>query len=461
MTPTESPGFERWIATVTEGLPEKVAAEVRMELQAHFEDAVDDYCARGDTRHAARAAALAELGDARTVRHMLRRVHLPLGARLAAWLRWLAPQLWAYRATIATALFGLLALSFVVADHRHWISYRGHLDPLTPLALAFVVASLVVNRRLAIWSYPAVGYLLAGIWPWLFLELLDGLEGAFWGLIAPMLLPVGTLLTLGVLGLRQLARRGGRRPGSRTCPGIWSGVWVLMALTLATPIAMTGVQLVDGGVAFRPSALSADELAANAPWALFRAAMLLGPVAVGLLGARRDGLAAVLIPLACHYSVFIGIADPTYHLTFYEYWQPTRALHTVEALVTYLPALVTFLIIPFWMQKARSASGRIAATVVPTLGVLSLTHILSALGLQHAPDARNAATWVSAALETLMFVLPTLLALVLYRPFDGDETTSDARHSAPSPAADPASAVLREHPDEEFGGAASKTLRAA
>ncbi|MGC9522050.1 MAG: permease prefix domain 1-containing protein, partial [Anaerolineae bacterium] len=162
------PVFERWLLTATEGLPPEIAADVQIELAAHYEDAVADYLASGQRPEAARAAALADLGEARMVRRMLHRVHLSRGECVYHWLNWLAPRLWQHRAILITALFGLLALTFVVGDHRHWISYRGHLDPLTPLSLAFVIASLVLERKLAVWSYPAVGYLLTGVWPWLF-----------------------------------------------------------------------------------------------------------------------------------------------------------------------------------------------------------------------------------------------------------------------------------------------------
>ena len=148
MTTPEAAALEQWLAEATKGLPQPLARDVRTELEAHFEDAVEDYLTSGRTPEAARTAALADLGDAEVVRHGLHRVHLSRGERLVAWVTWLVPRLWQHRAVIATALFGLVALSVVVADHRHWITYRGHPDPLTPLAFGFVLLSLLLERRL-------------------------------------------------------------------------------------------------------------------------------------------------------------------------------------------------------------------------------------------------------------------------------------------------------------------------
>jgi len=413
MTSPEAAAFEQWLAEATRGLPQPLAKDVRTELEAHFEDDVEDYLTAGRSPAAARTAALADLGNAETVRHMLHKVHLSRGERLIAWITWLVPRLWQHRAVIATALFGLLALSVVVADHRHWIAYRGHPDPLTPLAFGFVLLSLLLERRLTTWSYPAAGYLLSGIWPWLFFEGFERLGGPFWDIVAPLVLPGATFLIWGISGLRTLRRTAGRRG--------MAIAWLLVGLLLATKLATTAVQLRDGALVFSLSALSATEIRVNAPWVLYLIVMSLAPVAIGLRAAQRDGLAAVLIPMGCQYAFFVGIADPTYHLTFYDAWQPSRTLHTVEALVTYLPALMTFLIAPLWMLRTPSRQGRTTASLVPSGTTLILTHILSAIGLAHTHQAYTAATWLSSGLESLLYLLPILLAIVLYNRFGQDE----------------------------------------
>jgi len=409
VTPPTGPELEHWLTAATQGLPPQIDSEIRAELIAHYEDTVAAYREQGCAPETAQRAALADLGNAQMVRRMLRRVHLSHGEQIYGWLSWLVPQLWQHHVGIATTLFGLLALIVVVGDHRHWISYRGHLDLLTPLSLVFVIASLILERKLAIWSYPAVGYLLTGAWPYLFFTLFRQLDGLFWNILAPLLLPAGTLVTLAVIGLRQL-KRG--TPGR--IPTI---AWLIIVLILVVPFAMTAVQIFDQSVPFNTSALTPSQLAANAPWTLYMSAMLLAPVAIGLLGARGDGVAAVIIPMACHYSLFVGIADPTYHLTFYDYWQPSPALHLVEALVTYLPALATFLITPLWMLRARSTKHKTAAVLVPTLFVPDVSQILSAIGLRHIGEAYTAATWVSSGLEVLEFFLPVALAVILYSRF--------------------------------------------
>ncbi|MCD6286684.1 MAG: hypothetical protein J7M39_12305, partial [Anaerolineae bacterium] len=393
-----------------------------------YEDAVAAYGDQGCAPETAQSASLADLGDAQMVRRMLRRVHLSRGERIYGWLSWLVPQLWQHHAGIATTLFGLLALVVVVGDHRHWISYRGHIDPLAPISLIFVVASLILERELAVWSYPAVGYLLTGVWPWAFITLFPQPTGPFWNLVIPLLLPVGTLITLAFIGLQRLRRREkGHIP---------SIVWVLVALILVVPTAMSTVQPTDQGVVFNRSALTLPQLAIHTPLALYMSAMMLAPIAIGLLGARRDGIAAVLIPMACHYSTFVGLVDPTYHLTFYDYWQPSRTLHIAEALVTYLPALSTFLIAPLWMLRARSTGHKTAAVLVPTIFVLVSSQILSAIGLQYTGEAYTAATWVSSGLGVLEFFLPVVLAVILYRQFPATSEQCEEIDLATYPSGD-------------------------
>ncbi len=136
-------------------------------------------------------------------------------------------------------------------------------------------------------------------------------------------------------------------------------------------------------------------------------------------------------------TLFVGIADPTYHLTFYDAWQPSRTLHAVEALVTYLPALMTFLIAPLWMLRTPSRQGRTTASLVPSGTTLILTHTLSAIGLAHTHQAYTAATWLSSGLESLLYLLPILLAIVLYNRFGQDGYPAHSVDNTAPALADP------------------------
>jgi len=408
MNPQHDPAFERWLSTATEGLGRDRAAEICAEFADHYEDACAAYVAQGHSASSAQAAALADLGDARTVQHMLRRVHLSRGERLVGWLNWLAPRLWRHRALIATALFGLAALVVVVGDHRHWISYRGHLDPLTPIALAFVIASLVLERRPAVWSYPAVGYLLTGIWAWLLISFGPHMNGPLWNILAPLLLPPIVLIALSVIGLRAWRRGLERR--------IPAGAWLIVALI---PIVIAGtslVQLTDDGVIFRTSDLAGRRWLANVPWVIYSMAMVIAPVAIGLVAAARQGIFAALIPLGAHFALFVAIADPTYHPTFYDgIWQMARTLSTLEAIKISLPALALFLVTPLWMLQARTTKERAIAAWAPAVIVLALANTYGAAGLQQVSNPGPAAMITNTLLMSLRALLPIVLAVTLYR----------------------------------------------
>jgi hypothetical protein len=407
MNPRRDPAFERWLSTATEGLRPDLAAGIRTEFEDHYEDACAVYEAEGQSLSSAQAAALADLGDARTVQAMLRRVHLSRTERLIGWFNWLVPRLWRHRALIATALFGLLALFVVVGDYRHWISYRGHLDPLTPIALAFVIASLVLERRLAIWSYPAAGYLLTGIWPWLFFRFSPNLSGPLWNILAPLLLLPIVLIALSAMGLRTWRRGVGRR--------IPAGAWLIVALI---PIVIAGtslVQLTDDGVIFRTSDLAGRRWLANVPWGIFSMVMVIAPVAIGLLAAARQGIVAALIPLGAHFALFVAVADPTYHPTFYDgIWQAARTLGTLEAIMISLPALALFLVTPLWMLQARKPRDRAIAAWGPAALVLALANAYGAADL-HQLGKPNTAAMVNTLLMSLRVLLPIVLAVTLYR----------------------------------------------
>ncbi len=398
----------RWLSAATEGLEHNLAAEVRAELADHYEDACAAYEAKGHSPSSAQATALVDLGDARTVQRMLRRVHLSRGERFVGWLNRLTPDLWRHRALIATALFGLLALVVVVGDHRHWISYRGHYDAMTPIALTFVVASLLLERRPAVWSYPAVGYLLTGIWPWLYFRVEAHVSGPLWGILAPLLLPPAVLIALSAMGLRTWRRNVGRR--------LPAGAWLITALIAIVIAGTTLIQLSDATVVFRSSsALVGRRWLANVPWGLYTMAMALMPVAIGLLAAARQGIFATLIPLGAHFALFVAIADPTYHPTFYDgIWQPARAMGTIEAIMTSLPALALFIVTPLWMLQARASKVRALAAWGPAAVVLALANAFGTVDL-HQVGASNTAAMVNTLLMSLRALLPILLAVSLYR----------------------------------------------
>ncbi len=137
------------------------------------------------------------------------------------------------------------------------------------------------------------------------------------------------------------------------------------------------------------------------PWVLYLIVMSLAPRGDRSAAAQRDGLAAVLDRWGASTPFFVGIADPTYHLTFYDAWQPSRTLHTVEALGHPSACLDDLPDCTLWMLRTPSRQGRTTALLVPAGTTLILTHILSAIGLAHTHQAYTAANWLSSGLGEL------------------------------------------------------------
>jgi hypothetical protein len=408
-----------WLAQATAGLPPEIAVQLQIELTAHYEDAIADHRSRGEDPAVAEALAITDLGDAATVRRRLHQVYLSPVERMVAGALPLLRRLWARRAWIGLGFFGLMVLGVTLMDRQHLIVYRRHLDPVIPLALILVSVGLVTERRLAAWSYPAVGYLIAGLWGALFAGPLASLDGAFWQILAPLLLPVTVLLIGAIAAIREA-----RHHEAFTLPPrawAWMGLCFLTHLIAAT-IPIT-IQAEGGGGQLAEALLSV-------PIALWRSCMFIAPVFIGLFGARQDGLKATLIPLAVHYSIFVHLVDPTYHLTYYQSWQPTPTLMMVEALVTYLPPLTTFLVTPLWLQAARSKQGRTIALLVPTMALLLLTPILGVLGLAHTFAAYTSTDWLRHGLEFIQVTSALVFAAALYRQYDNN---SEAGATARAP----------------------------
>jgi hypothetical protein len=112
-------GLESWLKQATRHLSAESAAQVRTEIQDHFESARDAAIAAGTTAREADLVALAALGDAKAANCQYRRVLLTSEeARLLRqgnheaqfvcghrWLKWLFPA-----ASIATLLTGTVLL---------------------------------------------------------------------------------------------------------------------------------------------------------------------------------------------------------------------------------------------------------------------------------------------------------------------------------------------------------------
>ncbi|MFN8371471.1 MAG: permease prefix domain 1-containing protein [Anaerolineae bacterium] len=87
------PEFGNWLQSATRDLPKDVLSQVQDELRAHFEDAVDEYVMGGKSHDEARAAALADLGNADETSAALKHIHLAPRRYALAALASIAPYL--------------------------------------------------------------------------------------------------------------------------------------------------------------------------------------------------------------------------------------------------------------------------------------------------------------------------------------------------------------------------------
>jgi hypothetical protein len=120
--------FRRWLDAVTRGLPPDLCAAVREEITAHYEDALQDYRARGKSPAEAHRAALADLGDADDTAQGLHDAHLPS-------LRYV-------RAMIASAVFPVVYMllaskAHVTLEKHDIILYAAMLIPTPYLLYTF------------------------------------------------------------------------------------------------------------------------------------------------------------------------------------------------------------------------------------------------------------------------------------------------------------------------------------
>lgn len=418
-------GLTKWLRTATQGLPEDVTLSLREELQSHYEDAVRDYLAQGKDSADAHRAALADLGDARQVGRALRRVHLnPLRRWWLALLqmRMLFQHMVAAQRTpgafptfdlVGALLFGLWVLGTTSMEQPK-LGATG-LDLVTPVALGFVLLGLFLEKDLAPWNYAAFGYLLLGSWNWVLfpLTVLRGTSGPgsgnkiLWNLIVPWA-PILLLLLLSAWILWRVFRESHFR--------IPRQAWYSVALLFVVYVAQWGL-----------------EIGISEPWSfrgfvrwsivsILYSTVYFIPVFVGLLGAPRWGLGALLIPLTFYYVWIVEGLDLSYSIDFYVYWAPTLLLRITRFVMRYLSVIGTFMITPGWLLAARSEQGKALAAGVPWTTMLMISFVLTGIGLQPTPRAYALVDWLRAGLQVLEYTLPLAFAIVLYRQFEGRPT---------------------------------------
>ncbi len=242
------------------------------------------------------------------------------------------------------------------------------------IALGIVLAGFILARRLAAWSFPALGILI--------------------GIASLLALSLGPLLLLAVLAAIVALV---------VCQ--WRGLniprlgWVLLCLMIL-------VSVVDGVV---------STIADRAPdkwigfWTFLAFCLVWGcvvllPIAIGLPLARRSGLLAGVAVVAAEFVLVDGIFDPAYALGL---WTSNQ---TIVKVVSVIPAVFFLVVSVIWVLRSRSTRGQVCGLLLPAfIALVSAEVIGGTVRPYYSID-----TWLTRGIGAAQFLIAIALAAVIY-----------------------------------------------
>ncbi len=237
------------------------------------------------------------------------------------------------------------------------------------LCLLLVISGLMIERRLAVWSFPALGVLL-------------------------------TTLPDVALAIFFDPRSGPPSSGHTFLVNwLWPGlIWgIIVAI-----------------VAFRRSDLHLPGMAwgllgllilANPFILLTSGATLLLCVAAGLLLARRNGLLAGLLVIAGEFWIVDSIFDPGYGMLIWSY------NYSAELIVSVLPAVFFLIIPPIWMLRAHSTRGRLEGLLSPPLIGLVGGETIHSIVVRGTPGAYSPGMWFVRGTGIIQYVMALIIII--------------------------------------------------
>ena len=300
---------------------------------------------------------------------------------------------------------------------ENWLALGQHdLIPVY-ITLGIVVAGLVVERRLAVWSFPALGLLLFSAPGWLFtlLARFGDPRSRFWQVAPPYLMSAVLAAIAALAAYRVFKQHGLHIPRSG---------WLLLGLMIL--VGMAGA--IVGAITDR----SPDKwmaFAANLPLQLWLTGLLLLSVAIGLPLARRNGVLVGFILVAFEFVLVDEILDPTYSVGFWAYWEPSAILDKAKIVLSYLPALFFLVITPIWMLRSRSTRGRVLGLILPPFIALVSTDVIESIALRGTPAEYSINLWLTHSVSTAQFLMALALAAVIYRWIECQGLTKDSDFS--------------------------------
>jgi hypothetical protein len=290
---------------------------------------------------------------------------------------------------------------------------------LVALCLVLVIAGSLRTRQAPTWSYVALGVILfyiAGMLllaeQWARLHFLDK-SSPLWGVPA-WLLVVSVLAALCAFSLCRVRKsRGAAVPRSG---------WVLLGLlTLVVALDIIISANLDRNANVWMAVVA--HLAFMLPWMI----VILSPVAVGLLLARRSGLLAGLMVAGFDYAVVDVVREPNYGILIHtSNWAASLVLSCI-------PAVFFLMVSPLWVLRARSARGRAWGLLLPQLVALAAISVLRAVALRGTGAAYFIDAWLRDGLFAAQLLVPLGLALVMYNwiQHPGQSCRTDAAGEGP------------------------------
>lgn len=155
------------------------------------------------------------------------------------------------------------------------------------------------------------------------------------------------------------------------------------------------------------------------PYIVLKMGMILSPVAIGLLLARRAGLPAGLIVVAAEFGLVDVILDPGYALGL---WASNQ---TIVTLVSVIPAMFFLVVSPIWVLRSRSTRGRVAGLLLPAfVAVVSVEMISGSVRPYYSENWY----WLMRALGSGQLWVAVALAAVMYEWIGRQGRLGSMRH---------------------------------
>ncbi len=369
--------------------------EILQELRAHLEEALSELQEDGLCEEESLAQAKANFGEAREVGRMLGRLH----------------NEWDWMKVGLAILPGLLAVGTRTGLLPGVFGHALQRGGLVPLCVLIIGMGLVRERRIAVWSLPALGILLfplSGIllfvsW-WARLPFIDE-ASPVWH-TGPLIVLVALLTGIASFAVGRVYKQHWIR-----LPRL---VWVLLGFVILVTVA--GV--ITSTIADRsPNKWMA--LSVMLPSTLLLMGVILLPVAIGLLLAPRHGLLAGLIVVAAEFVLVDEIFDPAYALGI---WTSSS---TIVTLVSVIPAVFFLVVSPMWLLLSRSTRERAWALLLPVFVALVSGEIIGgSVRPYHVDDWY----WLTRAIGSIQFVMALALAVVMYHWLGRQGRLTNIRH---------------------------------